>query len=317
MGESAYLVHSFSYTAASISHEPHEDNPLHALSQSISFGRFTTESLEWGKWSSFSHKKYVEEAEKYSRPGSVAQKKAFFEAHYKRIADAKKATASATNESPDQQSESTKQNTTEIGSVTSTEGSGLLSTEKNEPPGKKSVQSDAAVSEKDSAAENLFHTPVVPDDNNASDDVMVPDVDNQRKRNSSIGNEDGSVEDKVEGRISVTKNSPGWRVSVEVSPLPRTSDAAKKSSFSENPSERMEDHIYPKKDERPVRRRFSFLNCFMTKSKTQDQNATRRKGRKQGKKPKKRSLCLCFKPQALGETETQRKVKGKSRGKKL
>lgn len=52
-----------------------------------------SEDLEWGKWSTFSHKKYVEEAEKYSRPGSVAQKKAFFEAHYKRIAEAKKAAA--------------------------------------------------------------------------------------------------------------------------------------------------------------------------------------------------------------------------------
>lgn len=56
-----------------------------------------SENLEWGKWSTFSHKKYVEEAEKYSRPGSVAQKKAFFEAHYKRIAEAKKA---ATEEQP-------------------------------------------------------------------------------------------------------------------------------------------------------------------------------------------------------------------------
>ncbi|KAH0885823.1 hypothetical protein HID58_061919 [Brassica napus] len=68
-------------------HEAHEDNTIHALSQSVSFGRFTTESLEWGKWSSFSHKKYVDEAEKYSQPGSVAQKKAFFD----RIAEAKKA----------------------------------------------------------------------------------------------------------------------------------------------------------------------------------------------------------------------------------
>ncbi|KAG2264217.1 hypothetical protein Bca52824_071296 [Brassica carinata] len=73
------------------------DNTIHALSQSISFGKFMSENLEWGKWSTFSHKKYVEEAEKYSRPGSVAQKKAFFEAHYKRIAEAKKA---ATEEQP-------------------------------------------------------------------------------------------------------------------------------------------------------------------------------------------------------------------------
>ncbi|GFP94081.1 hypothetical protein PHJA_001552500 [Phtheirospermum japonicum] len=55
-----------------------------------------SESLSWEKWSSFSsspHKKYVEEAERYAQPGSVAQKKAFFEAHYKRIAAQKAAAA--------------------------------------------------------------------------------------------------------------------------------------------------------------------------------------------------------------------------------
>ena len=47
-----------------------------------------SESLAWEKWSSFSnnHNRYVEEAERFSRPGSVAQKKAFFEAHYKKLA---------------------------------------------------------------------------------------------------------------------------------------------------------------------------------------------------------------------------------------
>ncbi|KAI3452516.1 hypothetical protein Pfo_009180 [Paulownia fortunei] len=64
---------------------------MHALGESISFGRFMTESLSWEKWSTFSHKKYVEEAESYAQPGSVAQKKAFFEAHYKKIAAQKAA----------------------------------------------------------------------------------------------------------------------------------------------------------------------------------------------------------------------------------
>lgn len=71
-----------------------QGNPMHQLGESISFGRFMTESLSWDKWSSFPHKKYVEEAERYAQPGSVAQKKAFFEAHYKRIA-AQKAAAAA------------------------------------------------------------------------------------------------------------------------------------------------------------------------------------------------------------------------------
>lgn len=68
-----------------------QGNPLNALTQSVSFGRFMSESLSWEKWSTFSHKKYVEEAERYSRPGSVAEKKAFFEAHYKKIAERKAA----------------------------------------------------------------------------------------------------------------------------------------------------------------------------------------------------------------------------------
>lgn len=69
-----------------------QGNPLDALGDSVSFGRFMKESLDWDKWSTFSEKKrHVEEAERYSKPGSVAQKKAFFEAHYKRIAAMKAA----------------------------------------------------------------------------------------------------------------------------------------------------------------------------------------------------------------------------------
>ncbi|XP_041006430.1 protein WVD2-like 7 isoform X2 [Juglans microcarpa x Juglans regia] len=90
MGDSACLMQPFSYTSG-IPNEANEGNPIHALVQSISFGRFMSESLAWEKWSTFSHNRYVEEAERYSRPGSVAQKKAFFEAHYKKIAAQKAA----------------------------------------------------------------------------------------------------------------------------------------------------------------------------------------------------------------------------------
>ncbi|KAL2493594.1 uncharacterized protein Fot_37351 [Forsythia ovata] len=68
-----------------LSNEAKQGNPMLALGESISFGRFMSESLSWEKWSTFSHKKYDDEAERYSQPGSVAQKKSFFEAHYKRI----------------------------------------------------------------------------------------------------------------------------------------------------------------------------------------------------------------------------------------
>ncbi|KAK4272156.1 hypothetical protein QN277_020747 [Acacia crassicarpa] len=85
MGDTACLMQPFCY-ASGISNEANQSNPIHALGQSISFGRFMSESLSWEKWSSFSQNRYVEEAERYSRPGSVAQKKAFFEAHYKKLA---------------------------------------------------------------------------------------------------------------------------------------------------------------------------------------------------------------------------------------
>ncbi|KAA8529694.1 hypothetical protein F0562_034206 [Nyssa sinensis] len=105
MGEfSAYLTRSFSHPSDS-SREAKEGDPLRALGESISFGRFMSESLAWEKWSAFSHNRYLEEVEKFSKPGSVAQKKAYFEAHYKKIA-AQKAAAlleqenAATNNSP-------------------------------------------------------------------------------------------------------------------------------------------------------------------------------------------------------------------------
>ncbi|KAK1359430.1 TPX2 domain-containing protein [Heracleum sosnowskyi] len=93
MGDSAcFMPPAFSYTSG-VPNEPYQGNPVNVLGESVSFGRFMTESLAWEKWSSFSNKRHVEEAERYAQPGSVAQKKAFFEAHYKRIAAAKKAAA--------------------------------------------------------------------------------------------------------------------------------------------------------------------------------------------------------------------------------
>ncbi|KAG7973735.1 hypothetical protein I3843_06G011500, partial [Carya illinoinensis] len=57
-------------------------DPLH--SGSISFGRFENEALSWERRSSFSHNRYHEEVEKCSKPGSVIEKKAYFEAHFKK-----------------------------------------------------------------------------------------------------------------------------------------------------------------------------------------------------------------------------------------
>ncbi|KAL5830400.1 hypothetical protein ACOSQ3_019868 [Xanthoceras sorbifolium] len=55
-------------------------------SGSVSFGRFENEPLCWERRSSFSHNRYLEEVEKCSKPGSVIEKKAYFEAHFKRKA---------------------------------------------------------------------------------------------------------------------------------------------------------------------------------------------------------------------------------------
>ncbi|KAK1415699.1 hypothetical protein QVD17_31484 [Tagetes erecta] len=56
------------------------------LGVSVSFGKYDNDALSWEKWSTFSPNKYLDEVGKCSTPGSVAQKKAFFEAHYKKIA---------------------------------------------------------------------------------------------------------------------------------------------------------------------------------------------------------------------------------------
>ncbi|CAH8358841.1 unnamed protein product [Eruca vesicaria subsp. sativa] len=67
-----------------------EDKPVNpSLQVSVSFGRFENDSLSWEKFSAFSPNKYLEEVGKFATPGSVAQKKAYFEAHYKKVADRK------------------------------------------------------------------------------------------------------------------------------------------------------------------------------------------------------------------------------------
>ncbi|KAJ6355952.1 hypothetical protein OIU78_004136 [Salix suchowensis] len=90
MGESDCLLRSFSHPS-SASREAKEGNPILALTESISFGRFMSESLAWEKWSTFSHNRFLEEVEQFSKPGSVAQKKAYFEAYYKKRAAMKAA----------------------------------------------------------------------------------------------------------------------------------------------------------------------------------------------------------------------------------
>ena len=304
MGESAVLFHSHSFAAPLSRHESHQDNTMHALSQSVSFGRFMTENLEWGKWSSFSHRKYVDEAEKYSQPGSVAQKKAFFDAHYKKIAEAKKAKA-ASDESKQKQPESVAVllNTLETltkDDVKEEEESGetelvllggeeevVLSIEKDEEePERTSVL--VVLEQGDTVVDNS----VIADDLHAVlevlDEYHTEDVELLKKSSSAGG--------KEEEKISVTKNS---HMSRDQSAAP---EKAMKLVVSQKISEKPITHGSMKKN------KFSFLKLLMGNTKTQDQNPKRKTDKKQNKM----FLCLCFSPEMVGETEGPTKTQMKN-----
>eukprot|EP00249_Psilotum_nudum_P017873 c26531_g1_i4 orf=623-2254(-) len=79
-------------------HEEHVEHPEETniiaacergLGESISFGRFSLDTFSWVRRSSFNHNQYQEELENFSMPGSVREKKAYFEAYYKALAKKK------------------------------------------------------------------------------------------------------------------------------------------------------------------------------------------------------------------------------------
>ncbi|CAN8253757.1 unnamed protein product [Cochlearia groenlandica] len=235
MGESGILVHSYSFAAPITRNHSHEDNTIHALSQSISFGKFVTENLEWGKWSSFPHKNYVEEAEKSSRPGSVAQKKAFFEAHYKRIAEAKK--AAATEEQP-----------------IATPAQALLHTLETHPP------------------------------------LDLLQLENQETVRTSVRIDDDSsafngLDEKKQERISISKNRPAFRLSIDkTNPLKHIDTSTKDIALSEKISERPMFPSSERRREEKPRQRFSLLKCFFGDAKPQDENQSRKKKKTEKKR---------------------------------
>ncbi|CAG7906605.1 protein WVD2-like 7 [Brassica rapa] len=285
MGESAVLFHSYSFGAPPLSrNETHQDNTKHALSQSVSFGRFTTENLEWGKWSSFSHKKYVDEAEKYSQPGSVAQKKAFFDAHYKKIAESKKAKTSLDeSKQQQQQPESVAVLLNTLETLTKDEAkeeeSGETELVSEEPETKCVV---VVLEQEDVVVGSSLAEPVTEDDLQAVVEVL-----DEREEDEELLKKSSSVEEKEEERKFVTNKS-----SVFPSETP---DKAMELVVTQKLSE---DSI--KKNEKSVRPRFSFLKLLMGSStKAQRQNSKK----KTDKKPNKPFLCLCFNPEMVGETE--------------
>ncbi|GAA0161752.1 hypothetical protein LIER_17996 [Lithospermum erythrorhizon] len=86
MVESSACVWRSNSQPSSSSADTQLGDPLCCLRSSISFGRYESEALDWQKWSTFTENRYMEDVKKYSRPGSVAQMKAHFEAHYKKKA---------------------------------------------------------------------------------------------------------------------------------------------------------------------------------------------------------------------------------------
>ncbi|KAL0692588.1 hypothetical protein Bca4012_059768 [Brassica carinata] len=279
MGESAVLAHSYSFAAPITRNDSHEDHTNHALSQSVSFGKFMTENLEWGKWSTFSHKKYVEEAEKYSRPGSVAQKKAFFEAHYKRIAEAKKAAA---EEQP-----------------TVTPAEVLLQALETQPPLSLLPEEEPATERKSIQKDDVL--------------VDVEDEMEEEMENGLIGECDDKEEKEQDEELlkeektrrSMTKNRPVFRLSLEKTiPPPKSIDTRTEiATKPEKTSERPVTQSLGKNEEKPVhRKKLSFFNCFRGNAKTREQNQSRKKGKRETKKQKKQFPCLCFKPKTVRES---------------
>ncbi|KAF8052714.1 hypothetical protein N665_1515s0003 [Sinapis alba] len=277
MGESAVLAHSYTFAAPITRNDSHEDDTNLALSQSISFGKFMTENLEWGKWSTFSHKKYVEEAEKYSRPGSVAQKKAFFEAHYKRIAEAKKA---ATEEQP-----------------TVTPAEVLLHTLETQPP--LSLLPEEEEEEEPAERKSIQNEDDVDDD--SLENGLIGECDDKEKKEQD---EELLKEEKT--RRSMTKNRPVFRLSLEKTiPPPKSVDTTRTEIASSDKTREKPilTQSSGKSEEKPVhRKKFSFFKCFRGNAKTRDQNQRRKERKRETKKQKKQFLCLCFKPKTVRES---------------
>ncbi|KAK1383909.1 TPX2 domain-containing protein [Heracleum sosnowskyi] len=184
MGDAACVMHPFSYS----SDETHQMNPLHALGESVSFGRFMTDSsLSWEKWSTFTQNRHVEEAERYAQPGSVAEKKAFFEAHYKRIAAAKKAAALL-----DQENAAKETAESEFGS------GGCIDT--NPDTEKSSPESQEQILIKtESGKENLMVS-ANEDDSNSNANYVIPDE-------LGLGKVEMDTETKVLGEIAMNIGS--------------------------------------------------------------------------------------------------------------
>uniref|UniRef100_A0A6M2EI71 TPX2 C-terminal domain-containing protein n=1 Tax=Populus davidiana TaxID=266767 RepID=A0A6M2EI71_9ROSI len=183
MGESACLMRSFSHPS-SASREAKEGNPILALTESISFGRFMSESLAWEKWSTFSHNRFLEEVEQFSKPGSVAQKKAYFEAYYKKRAAMKAAALleqanAASNDVPEVEAADKAPSSSQpmifyAGLVHSSDANAFYANGRMDNSQNAKVEGDEVIGEKNVEVENSIHVANSKQIENADDcDVIV------------------------------------------------------------------------------------------------------------------------------------------------
>ena len=143
-----------------------------------------SESLAWEKWSTFSHNRFLEEVEQFSKPGSVAQKKAYFEAYYKKRAAMKAAALleqanTASNDVPeveaaDKAPSSSQPMIFDAGLVHSSDANAFYANGRMDNSQNAKVEGDEAIGEKNVEVENCIHVANSKQIENADDcDVIV------------------------------------------------------------------------------------------------------------------------------------------------
>ncbi|XP_051116381.1 protein WVD2-like 7 [Andrographis paniculata] len=152
------LLRSLSQPSPTSSEEKKANHLHRALTTSVSFGRFMSESLDWVKWSAFTQNRYMEEVERYSRPGSVAEKKAYFEAHFKRrrAAALHEQQNAASNDAAGNLPEANEENRVEDSSAYSAVDLVVVAENSNEEEIHSSCQ-EVLVSQNDASAERAVH----------------------------------------------------------------------------------------------------------------------------------------------------------------
>ncbi|KAI9168959.1 hypothetical protein LWI28_004516 [Acer negundo] len=218
MGESATLLRSFSHPSDA-SREAKEGDPIRALTESISFGRFMSESLAWEKWSTFSHNRYLEEVERFSKPGSVAEKKAYFEAQHKRKAAlkaaklAEEANAFANDDVPELKTTSDFHNDSPMDTESANENSLMvideqkqeyMHTSDNDIPNKMELantSSHAVIDEKNIPDTEVAHSANVAEDSGTADMEYAVDVENLNQADHSKQLQRADVQDKIAATI--------------------------------------------------------------------------------------------------------------------